>query len=59
MAKHDWIVIDISKYPTILRCKRCGEEQKCTRFPCRIEIYVALIKEFAKLHKNCKEKKNE
>lgn len=53
----DWVVIDYSKLPNELWCKRCNVRQKFPEGAMAIDIYVAIIGAFVKLHKNCKERK--
>lgn len=53
--KNDWIVVDYSKTPNELWCKRCGARQKYPEGAMPIDIFVAIGEAFINLHKHCRE----
>lgn len=56
MSKTPWIVLKIDISPNELICERCKEKQVMPEGPIRVSIFLAIGKEFTKIHKNCKEK---
>jgi hypothetical protein len=54
---NDWVVIDYSKYPNELWCKRCNARQKYPEGDMSIGVFVAIGKAFIKLHKDCRVEK--
>jgi transcription elongation factor Elf1 len=55
---NNWVVIDYSKSPYTLLCKRCGKRQEYPYKDMPIDTIVAVWNDFIKLHKNCKENVN-
>lgn len=58
MKKHEYIV-DYSKAPGTLICKNCGTKQLMPEGDIPISIWVAIQKEFTKIHKDCITKKGD
>ena len=52
---HDWIVLNYAVQPSRLECRRCGASYTPS-LPCAISMFVAVINEFTKTHKRCKER---
>jgi hypothetical protein len=51
-AKH--VVLDYTRTPGTLVCKHCGKRQVMPEDDIPISIFVSIMQEFTKLHKNCK-----
>lgn len=53
MSKNDHIVLDYSVEPNRHLCKHCGQT-KDIEMPIEVKKLLKEMKEFIKLHKNCK-----
>lgn len=56
---HDWIVLDYSKYPNILKCNHCEETQELPRGWIPVSIFLSINKAFIDLHKKCRKEVSE
>lgn len=58
---YDWVVMDTTKQPYILRCTRCGATAQSPTSPigcdCRVSDAVSMMYAFVENHKKCIEKK--
>lgn len=53
MKIKEWIVIDATKQPPILKCKRCGKERKI-HLPATVEDFSKQAEAFGETHRICK-----
>lgn len=51
--KDEWIVIDYRQVPNKLLCERCKMEQELPRLT-QLDVFIAMIKAFRKIHRKCK-----
>jgi hypothetical protein len=55
--KKDWIKLKYDVSPNVLICERCKQEVQMPDAPTPISIFLAIMKEFGRLHRHCKEEK--
>lgn len=53
--KYDWIVIEFSRLPNEIWCKRCGARQKYPEGAMPVDVWLAIGKAFTNIHKYCEE----
>lgn len=55
-AKHPWIILKYDVNPNECICERCGGKQVMPEGSMHIDMMIAIMKAFMRMHKTCKEK---